>query len=465
MNIQRGPMYPAGVSGTASRAPIMSRRLLRIGTYGALAVGDCLAIVTAFLIGNLVRFGTLFDPAGLISCVLMVPIYLGIVAQRQPYGARFFHDWRRTARDAATALATAILVAGLVAVYLHAAIPLSRSVVVIGGGIGMALLGANRWLLHRIAMRVLGGNPIAELLVIDDVPVVPPPGMPVLMAAAQGLEPRMDDPVALDRLGSAFAASERVVVACSPERREAWATVLKSANVQGEVVLGEMAALGMLRAARFADQPTAVVSLRPLGTVNRLVKRGFDTLVATLALAILWPVLLVTALLIRLDSPGPVLFRQPRMGRGNTLFSMLKFRSMRSDLCDARGDRSTARDDDRVTRVGRFIRATSIDELPQIFNVLRGEMSIVGPRPHALGSLAGDKLFWNVDRQYWLRHAIKPGITGLAQIHGFRGATLIEEDLANRLRSDIAYMQGWTIWRDLHILVATLRVLTHRNAF
>ncbi|MEG3178947.1 sugar transferase, partial [Sphingomonas sp. RB3P16] len=132
---------------------------------------------------------------------------------------------------------------------------------------------------------------------------------------------------------------------------------------------------------------------------------------------------------------------------------------------DGAGHRSTQREDDRVTKVGRFIRRTSIDELPQILNVLTGEMSIVGPRPHALGSRAADKLFWEVDHRYWHRHATKPGLTGLAQVRGYRGATLIEADLENRLQADLEYLENWSIWRDLKIIVRTFRVLLHRNAY
>src|SRR3546814_5934722 len=114
--------------------------------------------------------------------------------------------------------------------------------------------------------------------------------------------------------------------------------------------------------------------------------------------------MLAVAIAIKLESRGSVFFRQERLGRGNRLFLVYKFRSMRVEKCDENGDRSTARDDDRITRVGQFIRRTSIDELPQLWNVLRGEMSLVGPRPHALGSRAGGALFWDVDRRYWYRH-------------------------------------------------------------
>ncbi|MBO9714528.1 MAG: sugar transferase [Sphingomonas sp.] len=179
----------------------------------------------------------------------------------------------------------------------------------------------------------------------------------------------------------------------------------------------------------------------------------------------LMPLFAIVAIAIKLESPGPVLFRQKRMGGGNRLFDVLKFRSMRNELCDAEGSKSTQRDDDRITRVGRFIRKTSIDELPQLFNVLHGSMSLVGPRPHALGSLAGVERFWEVDQRYWHRHALKPGITGLAQIRGFRGATNNRDDLVKRLQADLEYLNDWSLERDIAILFATFRVLVHKNAF
>jgi lipopolysaccharide/colanic/teichoic acid biosynthesis glycosyltransferase len=165
------------------------------------------------------------------------------------------------------------------------------------------------------------------------------------------------------------------------------------------------------------------------------------------------------------EDGGPALFRQRRMGRGNTFFNMLKFRSMRVEDSDARGAVSTARDDSRITRIGNFIRRTSIDELPQLFNVLAGDMSIVGPRPHAIGSQAGEKHFWEVDERYWLRHALKPGLTGLAQVRGLRGSTDHESDLQHRLHADLEYLNGWSIWRDISIMFATLRVLVHDQAY
>jgi lipopolysaccharide/colanic/teichoic acid biosynthesis glycosyltransferase len=175
--------------------------------------------------------------------------------------------------------------------------------------------------------------------------------------------------------------------------------------------------------------------------------------------------MLAAAAAIRIESPGPALFRQVRMGRGNRLFEILKFRTMRCEAADEAGARSASRGDDRVTRVGRLLRRTSIDELPQLINVLRGEMSIVGPRPHALGTRAENQLFWSIDEHYFDRHAIKPGITGLAQVRGFRGATEKKADVTERVRADLEYIDGWHIGRDIAIMLRTAAVLVHPNAF
>jgi lipopolysaccharide/colanic/teichoic acid biosynthesis glycosyltransferase len=231
------------------------------------------------------------------------------------------------------------------------------------------------------------------------------------------------------------------------------------------VLAPELDELGPLGTGSFAGSATVKVAAGSLELRQRLLKRALDVTLSVLVLAMTAPLLLIVAVAIMIDSQGPVFFMQQRVGRGNELFRMIKFRSMRVDASDRDGARSTGRGDDRVTRVGAFIRATSIDELPQLFNVLSGTMSIVGPRPHALGSLAGDALFWDIDERYWHRHACKPGLTGLAQVRGLRGATHHRTDLINRLQADLEYIAGWTIWKDFAILLATMRVLIHKNAY
>lgn len=271
----------------------------------------------------------------------------------------------------------------------------------------------------------------------------------------------------LDRLGKLLRNQDQVVVSCPRQRREDWAFLLKSAGVYGEIVSVPAHSLGAIGMHRYDDlnRTTLVVSTGPLRLRGRIIKRAFDTLVAGAALIALSPLLLLVAALIKLEDGGPVLFAQRRLGRGNQFFDMYKFRSMQVGKLDHDGNRSASRNDDRITRIGAIIRRTSIDELPQIFNVLTGNMSIVGPRPHAISSQANNKFFWEVDRKYWQRHCLKPGLTGLAQVRGHRGATEREQDLTDRLQSDLEYIAEWSLLRDIQIVLRTMRVLIHHNAY
>jgi lipopolysaccharide/colanic/teichoic acid biosynthesis glycosyltransferase len=134
---------------------------------------------------------------------------------------------------------------------------------------------------------------------------------------------------------------------------------------------------------------------------------------------------------------------------------------MYAEMGDPHGNRSTARDDNRFTRIGKFLRRTSLDELPQLWNVIRGDMSLVGPRPHALGSVAEGALFWDAVPDYWTRHAMRPGMTGLAQVRGLRGATIVRGDIEKRVAADLEYINSWSIWLDLKILLQTTRIVFH----
>jgi len=202
--------------------------------------------------------------------------------------------------------------------------------------------------------------------------------------------------------------------------------------------------------------PVVAVGERPIKDWQAVHKALFDRVVGGVLLLLLLPVLLAVALLIKLDSPGPVLFRQPRVGFDNRMFSICKFRTMRADQADLLADRQTTRGDPRITRVGRWLRRYSIDELPQLLNVLGGTMSLVGPRPHAPNTKAADKLFADVVGQYALRHRVKPGITGWAQVNGWRGETRTEEQLRQRVRHDLDYIQNWSLWLDVKIMALTL---------
>ncbi len=204
---------------------------------------------------------------------------------------------------------------------------------------------------------------------------------------------------------------------------------------------------------------------RPIGGVGGLVKALEDRLLAVAALAILAVPMGLIALAIRLDSPGPALFRQRRTGFNDRDFHVLKFRTMYVEHTDHEARCQVRQGDRRVTRIGALLRRTSLDELPQIFNVLRGEMSIVGPRPHAPGTLAGGRPFEEVVARYAARHRVKPGLTGLAQVRGWRGPTETEEKLIRRVESDLEYIESWSLWLDFAILLRTLLAVARmRNA-
>ncbi len=205
---------------------------------------------------------------------------------------------------------------------------------------------------------------------------------------------------------------------------------------------------------------------QPLRDWGRVLKTIEDKVIASLALALLSPVMLAVALAIRLESKGPILFKQIRYGFNNQPIEVLKFRSMYTDMCDARATRLVTRDDPRVTRVGRFIRKTSLDELPQLINVLRGELSLVGPRPHAHHAKAADRLYDEVVDGYFARHKVKPGITGWAQINGWRGETDTEEKIQRRVEFDLYYIENWSLLFDLQILILTpFALLKTDNAY
>jgi Undecaprenyl-phosphate glucose phosphotransferase len=205
---------------------------------------------------------------------------------------------------------------------------------------------------------------------------------------------------------------------------------------------------------------------RPLGDWGPIIKSVEDKIIATAAILALSPVLAVIALAIKFDSPGKVFFRQKRYGFNNELIEVFKFRSMYSDMSDANASKLVTKGDARVTRVGRFIRRTSLDELPQLINVLKGELSLVGPRPHATKAKAGDQLYEHVVDGYFARHRVRPGITGWAQVCGWRGETDTHEKIRHRVEHDLHYIENWSLMFDLYILAKTpLSLLKSESAY
>ncbi len=206
---------------------------------------------------------------------------------------------------------------------------------------------------------------------------------------------------------------------------------------------------------------------KPLAEWDIVVKTIFDRLVGFLCLLLLGPVMLLTALAVKLDSRGPVFFRQKRYGFNNELIEVLKFRSMYAEQLDLQADKLVTRNDPRVTRVGRFIRKTSLDELPQLFNVVfKGNLSLVGPRPHAVHAKAAEALYDEVVDSYFARHRVRPGITGWAQINGWRGETDTPEKIQKRVECDLFYIENWSIFLDFYVLIATpIALLKSKNAY
>jgi len=448
---------------TRALAPSLERRRLRI--YSVLVVLDVVLILAGFnLIGLLYLDYRPFQFA-LLQAQLLIPLYLTLALYQRVYSIPALEDSRFAARRALGALALGAALLLFVTFYTKSTADFSR-VVFTGGFIASALLiCGSRWLIGRWIGRSWGPSVINLLYIDAGGPQVPLRNAIRLDAEEQGLVPDIDDPNALDRVGRFVANMDRVVVSCAFDRRADWAQILRAAGVCGELVSDRLSELQPIALTVEDGWHALVVSTGPLGMRQRLLKRAFDLALSVLGLVVLSPLFLVVALAIKLEDRGQVLFVQQRLGHGNRFFDMVKFRSMKVERGDAAGARSASRDDDRITRVGRFIRRTSIDELPQLVNVLRGEMSMVGPRPHALGSQAGDKLFWRIDQAYWRRHSLKPGLTGLAQIRGFRGATDEEADLQNRLDADLEYIRKWSPLGDAMIVLKTLGVLVHRRAF
>jgi Undecaprenyl-phosphate glucose phosphotransferase len=213
--------------------------------------------------------------------------------------------------------------------------------------------------------------------------------------------------------------------------------------------------------------PVLDVFDKPIADWDVVIKSAFDRFVGALALVFLSPIFLLVAAAVKLDSKGPVFFRQKRYGFNNELIEVFKFRSMYTDKLDHTASKLVTKDDPRVTRVGRFIRKTSIDELPQLFNVVfSGNLSLVGPRPHAVHAKAADRQYDEVVDGYFARHRVRPGITGWAQINGWRGETDTPEKLQHRVEHDLYYIENWSLFFDVYILARTpFALLKAENAY
>jgi Undecaprenyl-phosphate glucose phosphotransferase len=276
----------------------------------------------------------------------------------------------------------------------------------------------------------------------------------------------LDDLIAISRT----ARPDLVIVALPLAAEDRLSTVVKRLSVLPAEIKLPAKSTGLRFSPRTYSHVGSVAMIdlydKPITDWGTVSKWLFDKIAGFAALILLSPVMLLVALAVRLDSRGPVLFRQKRYGFNNELIEVYKFRSMYASACDAEAAKLVTKGDPRVTKVGRFIRKTSIDELPQLFNVLKGDLSLVGPRPHALQAKAGEQLYDEVVDGYFARHKVKPGITGWAQINGWRGETDTEEKILKRVEHDLYYIENWSVFFDLYILLKTPgALLKSENAY
>jgi lipopolysaccharide/colanic/teichoic acid biosynthesis glycosyltransferase len=430
-----------------------------------LLLSDVLACLIAVLAAQMIQAGgaDLGTTLAIVACAL--PIYFIVALQTGAHNPAISHGPGRSLSNAGLAfMVTAALF--FFALYVT---KVGGRVSRVQVGLTLALVallgGTGRYLLSRHAQRILGPTPYADLCIYDDLPLGFDSGRGAVRAVDVGIVPDLAQPEMVRRLGELVRGMDRAVVHCPQDRRELWTRTLRCIDVRSEIVLPELKHMMPLAVRYRTGDVSLVLANGPLRWHERWTKTLFDYAFATLALIAAAPVILVIAIAIYAVDGGPVFFRQDRIGLGNRPFRIWKFRTMKVQFSDHLGAVSTAREDARVTRIGRFLRRTSLDELPQLFNVLARQMSIVGPRPHAPASRAEKQLFWDIDQRYWHRHSVRPGITGLAQVRGFRGATDKQLDLEQRLYADLEYVSKWSLLNDLRIIWGTCGVLLHRNAY
>ena len=463
-------------TGLSVRVQEPWQRPLAIG----LRIGDVAVVLLSGIVTHQIRFeGAPLAGPPLVMLVLGVLFAVQGLALAGSYDVREIDRLSAQLTKAAFGWAAAFGCMLAVLYMIKMLEPISRVwtiswfVVAFAGLVALRCIG-RRWIAHE---RLRGAF-------LRNVAIVREPGSSLErilegMSADPSLRPSidivvdMDDPDDVERAARrmrTFEGIEQVVVVCNPKDTRPLCRLVEalrdlpmevnlvSSPIDGELPLISLRAVGSL--------PATVLLERPHRGPLSLQKEIFDRLVAALLILFIAPLLAVIALAVKLDSRGPVIYRQRRFGFNREAIEVLKFRTMREEACDgadAGTVRQVRRDDDRVTRVGRFLRRSSLDELPQLFNVLRGDMSLVGPRPHAI---AHDRHYAELIDGYLGRHRVKPGITGWAQVHGYRGETRTVEDMRRRIEFDLHYIDNWSLALDLRILLRTpLTGFVHDNAY
>ncbi|GGB55548.1 sugar transferase [Blastomonas aquatica] len=463
--IQTGNSAQVDFDALVRLEALKGRKRMR-GIMSLLSItADVTSILTGFFLASLAYLGTLDNDHASNMVAICIPLFLIFSLNNNAHNTRKVSNLMSGIASATGALVLAAGCLLLIAFFMKIGAEFSRGVFFLGVFFSVLAIITMRTIFRAVFRERLEEGVYAILCIYDGVPMSQTAGPGAIEARAMGLHPDLASAIAVNRLGTLAKGMDRVVIHCVPQARQAWAMALKTLDVRCEIVVPELDEFAALSISQRSGHTSLLLNSGRLAWNHQMMKRGFDLTISLAALPFLLPFFALVGLAIKLDSRGPMFFRQERIGLGNRPFMIWKFRSMRTELCDANGDRSTSRTDDRITRVGRFLRRTSIDELPQILNVITGDMSLVGPRPHALGSRAENALFWDIDQRYWQRHVVKPGLTGLAQIRGFRGATEQKMDLTKRLQSDLEYVSHWSLASDIRILLSTAMVVFHKNAF
>lgn len=452
------------LAGSRARSLPQQRFAIRVAAILAAVAGDLVLIVAATLTAAFIRFQSISHETTEDLLLVIVPTFLLAALALDCYR---LDTLRRAFRSVGRALLALAIAAGLAAVTAFA---LQVGAIYSRLEIGLLLIIASVYLTF--------GHLLCKTL-LDRLSGLMDPRILILGPATNGINPAANieriipqqrpnpaDPDLLERTYAQLQHADRIIIAFTDAAdRIAWAKFVRLIGVDAELFEPDLEDLTVLGVNHWQNTPTLVVSRGALKFSERALKRTFDLVMSTTLLIIASPLLLLLMLFIKRDSPGPAIFSQIRVGRNNRRYRCYKLRTMYDHMSDHDGNRSTSRDDDRVTRIGKFLRRASLDELPQLWNIIRGDMSLVGPRPHAIGSLAEGALFWEALPDYWTRHAMRPGITGLAQVRGLRGATDSRNDIEKRVGADLEYINGWSIWLDIKILLRTIRVILHRNAF
>ncbi len=449
------------------RRSLASREWLRlVAVLGAVSVDAAFLLIAAMLATSL-RYGASASGNSTLLLMMMLPGYLFASLTYKGYSLDTLKRGGRSSGRAILALLTAAGFAFTAAFAFHVSARFSRIETGYMLVLGAMLLTFGRFFGARLletARFII--DPSIFVLGDETAQLHGRQAHRVINIRRLNWTPSSEDPDFLDVVCRTFRHADRVLLVFDdPAERIAWASFMRLTGINTELLEPQLESVVPLGIGHWGGTPTLVVSRGPLSLPERVTKRMVDLAFVMLLAPVALPVAAILALLVKWESPGPCLFSQERVGRKNGLYRCYKLRTMRVDATDPNGELSASRDDARVTALGRFLRRTSLDELPQLWNVLIGDMSLVGPRPHALGSTADGALFWQAVNGYWIRHAMKPGLTGLAQVRGYRGATHSLRDIEQRVSADLEYVNSWSLWLDLKILLKTPLVMVHRNAF